>query len=222
MRLKIVMFIVVVIGMFVYLVHNDYKFDYTDFFITVLFGGFFIQLTFHIINSKSKDKETPQIPVVKEKSNYLIQIDNEKREREEQITKLKNLVIEHELNYSKWEKEFNSCRFGYGGDIKRLEIKINNEITLKQNKLNREINLTKKYKYKISIDNLNELINTGFFIGMTEQMLIDSFGKPNKIFEEVLKTKTKRTFSYYFSNKRIDKILIFEADKLVRYRVYEK
>ena len=77
------------------------------------------------------------------------------------------------------------------------------------NRINRLIQFTTKYVNVLSEDELT-------FVGMTEEMLVESVGNPTKIEEEVMKTKTKKT--YIYGNKNSGDILVFEQGKLVRFK----
>jgi hypothetical protein len=83
-------------------------------------------------------------------------------------------------------------------------------------RINRLITFTLKYQNILDKDNLNKLIEGEYFIGMTEEMLLESFGQPDKIEDEVMKTKIKRT--YVYGNKNSGDILVFENNKLVRFK----
>ena len=56
----------------------------------------------------------------------------------------------------------------------------------------RQTVLIQKYGYEIG----GQLLNHQYWVGMSEQMLLDCKGNPDKIEREVLKTKTKTTYIY--------------------------
>jgi hypothetical protein len=64
--------------------------------------------------------------------------------------------------------------------------------------------LINKYGYDVA----EKLVKHEYFIGMTEEQLIDCKGKPNKIDTETLKTKTKAT--YIYGNKASGDYFVFE------------
>lgn len=105
-------------------------------------------------------------------------------------------------------------KISYDDSSNTILLDVNSNLTRKQR-------LTKKYHENLSVDNMTALINNGYFLGMTEQMVIDALGTPNKITEEKLKTKIKRTFTYLFPNNTVDKSLIFEKNKLMKYKVFQ-
>jgi hypothetical protein len=67
---------------------------------------------------------------------------------------------------------------------------------------------------KYGIDIATMLLNHQYFIGMTEEQLVDSKGKPNKIETEVLKTKSKAT--YIYGNKSSGDYFVFENGKATK------
>jgi hypothetical protein len=84
-----------------------------------------------------------------------------------------------------------------------------------QNEIKKE-SLTSKFKDELSEEDLLLLIEGKYFIGMTENMLLDSIGQPDRLEEEVLKTKTKKT--YIYGNKSSGDILVFENGKLIKFK----
>jgi len=82
-------------------------------------------------------------------------------------------------------------------------------------RINRIIHFTLKYT-NLSHTDLDLLIDGKYFINMTEEMVIESVGRPTRIEEEVMKTKTKNT--YIYGNKSSGDVLVFEEGKLVRFK----
>ena len=80
----------------------------------------------------------------------------------------------------------------------------------------KKISLESKFKDVLNEDNLSLLLDGKYFLDMTEEMVKESFGEPNKIEEEVLKTKTKKT--YIYGNRSSGDILVFENGKLVKFK----
>jgi len=74
-----------------------------------------------------------------------------------------------------------------------------------------------KYSETLSSDDLDKILNGVYFIGMTEEMAIDSQRRqPDKVEFEVLKTKTKKVFVY--GNKSSGDVLTFENGILTRFK----
>ena len=73
----------------------------------------------------------------------------------------------------------------------------------------------RKYSKVLTVSEINKILEGVYFIGMTEDMVIDSQRRaPDKIEFEVLKTKTKKIFVY--GNKSSGDVLTFENGILVR------
>lgn len=104
------------------------------------------------------------------------------------------------------------------GEIEQLEDLVNDENTSPSkfevivNSLLKRKNLLDKYGSDIGA----ALYNGNYFIGMTEEQLIDSKGQPTKIETENLKTKTKRIFIY--GNKNSGDVFNFVDGKLERFK----
>ncbi len=75
-----------------------------------------------------------------------------------------------------------------------------------------KVYLTKKYGDELGV----KILNQEFFIGMTEEQLIDSKGEPTKIETEILKTKTKKI--YIYGNKNSGDVFNFVDGKLERFK----
>lgn len=138
-----------------------------------------------------------------------IESSNRKKQEEAEKTRLisiiENAIIESGLEIDSWENIKNEC--------------INNSLDYTKrvaHRINRLIQFTLKYENVLSEDELSKLIDGEYFVGMTEQMLIESIGQPNKIEDEVMKTKTKRT--YIYGNKNSGDVLVFEQGRLVRFK----
>lgn len=71
--------------------------------------------------------------------------------------------------------------------------------------------LIQKYGEEIG----GKLSNNDFWIGMTEEQLVDAKGNPSKIEKEVLKTKTKLT--YIYGNKSSGDYFILEDSVVVKF-----
>lgn len=80
----------------------------------------------------------------------------------------------------------------------------------------KKFNLKLKYETQLTEENLSLLLDGKYFIGMTEEMVKESFGEPTKIEVEALKSKTKHT--YIYGNKNSGDVLVFENEKLVRFK----
>ena len=70
--------------------------------------------------------------------------------------------------------------------------------------------LINKYGYDVA----EKLVKHQYFIGMTEEQLIDAKGRPSKIDTETLKTKTKST--YIYGNKASGDYFVFENGLAVK------
>ena len=75
----------------------------------------------------------------------------------------------------------------------------------------REKALLQKYGEDIG----SRLFNNQYWIGMTEEQLLDCKGKPNKIENQVLKTKTKKTYTY--GNKSSGDYFVLEDGVVVKF-----
>ena len=75
-----------------------------------------------------------------------------------------------------------------------------------------EEEIVKKYGKEIA----EKIFNHDYFLGMTEEQLIDCKGKPTKIEQEVLKTKTKVT--YIYGNKNSGDVFTFVNGELERFK----
>src|SRR5690606_41454343 len=74
-----------------------------------------------------------------------------------------------------------------------------------------------KYSETLSSDDLDKILNGVYFIGMTEEMAIDSQRRqPDKVEFEVLKTKTKKVF--VSGNNSSGDVLTFENGILTRFK----
>lgn len=76
--------------------------------------------------------------------------------------------------------------------------------------LNHENSLIDKY----GKDTAQKLINQEYWIGMTDQQLIDSKGEPDKIEKEILKTKTKEI--YIYGNKSSGDYFVIENNLVIK------
>lgn len=73
------------------------------------------------------------------------------------------------------------------------------------------------YEETVSKENIKLILDGRYFVGMTEDMVIDSQRRePDKVEFEVLKTKTKKVFIY--GNKSSGDVLTFENGVLVRFK----
>jgi len=70
--------------------------------------------------------------------------------------------------------------------------------------------LTDKYGMEIA----ERIINNEYWIGMTTEQLIDGKGRPSRIEEEILKTKTKTT--YIYGNKNSGDYFVVENGVVVK------
>jgi 3'-phosphoadenosine 5'-phosphosulfate sulfotransferase len=156
-----------------------------------------------VSNDKKKKKES---------------FEEENSEIKRQKQELENIEINNLL--SKIEEEFS-----------RLGIIINNfDDKLKSKCLNNGLEFTKKivnqtydqlkiygkYINKISDEEIQKIISKEFFLGMTEEMLIDSIGKPTKIEKDVQKTKTK--LMYIYGTKSGGDVFVFHDGILNSYK----
>ena len=134
--------------------------------------------------------------------------DMEERERieKERIIKLMdNAITESGLYINDWESLKTKC---YHQDLEFVKNV--------GKRINRVLTFTLKYSSSLNESDLSILIDGGYFIGMTENMVLESMGEPTKIEDEFLKTKTKRTFIYGAKNS--GDVLVFEQGKLVRFK----
>lgn len=81
-----------------------------------------------------------------------------------------------------------------------------------KNKIKRANNLIDKYGEETAV----KLLEHNYFLGMTEEQLIDCKGKPTKIETEVLKTKTKVV--YIYGNKSSGDVFTFVNGELERFK----
>jgi len=77
--------------------------------------------------------------------------------------------------------------------------------------IERSLRLEEKYGEEIA----QKLIDQNYFLGMTEEQLIDSKGEPTKIETEVMKTKTK--VIYIYGNKSSGDVFNFVNGELERF-----
>lgn len=134
------------------------------------------------------------------------EIEERRRIEKERIIKIMdNAIIESGLSINDWESLKNNC---YQQDL--------DFVKNVGKRINRLLTFTLKYSSSLNESDLNILIDGGYFIGMTENMVLESMGEPTKIEDEVLKTKTKRTFIY--GTKNGGDVLVFEQGKLVRFK----
>lgn len=126
-------------------------------------------------------------------------------ENNELILKIESDIIKSGVIIDDWEGIKINCQKRKLGFTKDVESSIN-----------RIIRFNLKYGLLLSKTELNLLLGGKYFLNMTEEMLVDAVGKPNKIETEVLKTKTKKT--YIYGNKSSGDVLVFEDGKLVRFK----
>jgi hypothetical protein len=125
---------------------------------------------------------------------------NNKEKKEYEKTKNRLYSIKEQVS----EKTFNSL----------LNIKTSTELNLKIDVVLNEINRYKNLETKYGVENAEKLFYHKYFIGMTEEQLIDAKGNPSKIEEEILKTKTKKT--YIYGAKSSGDYFVFEDGKAVK------
>lgn len=132
---------------------------------------------------------------------------NKKLEAEntELISKIEDNILTSKVVIDDWENIKKNCQ--------KRKLKYTRDI---ESNINRIINFSLKYGLVLSKTELNMLLGGKYFLNMTEEMLVDAVGKPNKIETEVLKTKTKKT--YIYGNKSSGDVLVFENGRLVRFK----
>ena len=127
-------------------------------------------------------------------------LSNNKEKKEYEIAKNRLISIKEQIS----EKTYNSL----------LNIKTSKELNLKIEVVLNEITRHKNLETKYGLEIADKLFYKKYFIGMTEEQLIDAKGRPNKIEEEILKTKTKKTFIY--GAKSSGDYFVFEDGKAVK------
>ncbi len=97
-------------------------------------------------------------------------------------------------------------------------VKSKSELSGIKYKLSSVIERANRHKFLIEKygDELgNRLSNDQYFLGMTEEQLLDSKGRPDKVETEVLKTKTKQI--YIYGNKSSGDLFTFVNGELERF-----
>jgi hypothetical protein len=134
-------------------------------------------------------------------------VDGRKQEQEKNdlIIHIDNAITESGLVVDSWDEIKLVCsnsNLAYVKDVAK--------------RINRLLTFTLKYQNVLSETDLEKLIDGEYFVGMTEEMVLESFGEPDKIEIEELKTKTKKIFIY--GNKTSGDVLVFENGKLARFK----
>lgn len=140
----------------------------------------------------------------------------------------------YELAINKYKLAFVEYRDLYrlqndGRHIRPLTNNVKKEVLDRFNVLKHNINYTehqfdlilkekrkRKLVDKYGEEKASKIINKEFYIGMTNEELLESIGGPTKKEEEVLKTKTKETWIY--GNKSSGDVFVFENGVLVRFK----
>jgi hypothetical protein len=132
------------------------------------------------------------------------------RKKEEERKERMRLEIEHALKTNEiWRSQYNTLIVDlYSLDQYKISMALNEAKTKK----GRSDYLLSKYTEEEVI----RILKHEYWIGMTEEQLIDCKGKPDKIELEQLKTKTKRIFVY--GNKSSGDIFNFVDGKLERFK----
>ena len=132
-----------------------------------------------------------------------------KFEEEARIAKLKSdltTALQNKVIYEEHYKELSG-----------MIISIKNEQFLKN--FDNAKNIKKRHDYlrsKYSESEVQKMLNHEYWIGMTEEQLIDAKGKPEKIDLEQLKTKTKKI--YIYGNKSSGDVFNFVDGLLERFK----
>lgn len=117
------------------------------------------------------------------------------------INQIEEKVLNNpEVKIENWEELKTQCINGTISKVSQIDKYID-----------RLIYLYKEYKTDEIVNNILEGICT---LGMDEYMIREIKGSPNKIDEEILKTKTKRI--YIYGNKSSGDVLTFENGLLVK------
>lgn len=135
----------------------------------------------------------------------LVESNNQKEQRDKLINIIEQAIIESGLEIESWDGIKKTCQHESLAYVQNVAKRINRLLTF-----------TLKYQNVLSESDLEKLIDGDYFVGMTEEMVLESFGNPDKIEDEVLKTKTKRT--YVYGNKNSGDVLVFEGGVLVRFK----
>lgn len=183
----------------------------------------------HNENIKKKEKaRLLQEKILEQQRIERERIEREKVEEQERLERLKQL---EEIEKQKVQEEIEIVRnkIDFAFSLKEiseshryfLQNKLNSEwwtqydfdkmIENCKNVLRHENSLISKYGNDIA----QKLVNQEYWIGMTQQQLIDSKGEPDKIEKEVLKTKTKETFIY--GNKSSGDYFVFENNIVTKF-----
>ena len=134
-----------------------------------------------------------------------VESNNQKQQRDKLINIIEQAIIESGLEINSWDSIKKTCQHETLDYVQNVGKRIN-----------RLLIFTLKYQNILSESDLEKLIDGDYFVGMTEEMVLESFGNPDKIEDEVLKTKTKRT--YVYGNKNSGDVLVFEGGVLVRFK----
>lgn len=105
-------------------------------------------------------------------------------------------------NYSYLKTNFNQFTFA----------QLNSDFTVAKNKKSHLDYLNSKY----SEQEVTKILNHEYWIGMTEEQLVDAKGKPSQIDLEQLKTKTKKI--YIYGNKSSGDVFNFVDGVLERFK----
>jgi hypothetical protein len=183
----------------------------------------------HNENIKKKEKaRLLQERILEQQRIEQDRIEKEKIQEQERIERMKQL---EEIEKQKTQEEIEAIRnkIDFAFSLKEISEthrnfllnKLNSEwwtqydfdkmIDNCKNLLRHENSLISKYGHDVA----QKLINQEYWIGMTQQQLIDSKGNPDKIEKEVLKTKTKKIFIY--GNKSSGDYFVFENNIVTKF-----
>lgn len=155
-----------------------------------------------IVSRKNSKKREEANRLLAEEERKKAEI-KEREEKEEKETLINSLdVIKDKIsNYPTLIKNLEQQ------DLRSVRVNVFNT----REEVGRLVQLESKYGEVVA----RKLINFEYFLGMTEQQLIDSRGEPTKIEKEVLKTKTK--IVYIYGNKSSGDVFVFVNGELERF-----
>ena len=153
-----------------------------------------------VSNKVYGDKHSTPIKVLKQyeidRKRFLIKTIGESLGLDETI--LSNSIVvgsfKHEIKLNtetfNLKKFKDDCQELYQLLLDENESKFLNNFYISVSKTIKNEKLKLKYQNQLTDFEIEKLINGQYFIGMTEDMLLDSIGQPDRLEEEVLKTKT--------------------------------
>lgn len=129
-------------------------------------------------------------------------------EKENIIELIDKSILESGFEIEEWASLKLKCKNLDLQYTKLIANKISNLIKVEE----RNFKIRKKYSNLLCDFDIENIINNKYFLGMSQQMLLDSLGQPTKMEEEILKTKHK--VIYIYGNKSSGDIFTFVNNKL--------